>query len=54
LLKIVDAESDLPSNAFADRILEAVARWTGRSAAQNNDDDITLVVVRASGSPKTS
>ena len=48
LLKIVDAEPDLPSNAFADRILEAVARWTGRSAAQNNDDDITLVVIRSS------
>lgn len=48
LLKIVEAESDLPSNAFADRILEAVARWTGRSAGQNNDDDITLVVIRSS------
>jgi serine phosphatase RsbU (regulator of sigma subunit) len=47
LQKIVEAEPDLASNAFADRVLESVARWTGRSSAENNDDDVTLVVIRS-------
>jgi len=48
LQKVVEAEPDLPSDAFADRLLEAVTRWTGRSSAESNDDDVTLLAVRSS------
>jgi phosphoserine phosphatase RsbU/P len=50
LQKIVEAEPDLPSSAFADRVLEAVSGWTERTSAEGHDDDITLLVIRSSGS----
>ncbi len=51
LQSLVEAEPDLPSDAFADRVLEAVKAWTGRPSGEGHDDDITLLVIRSSGAP---
>jgi serine phosphatase RsbU (regulator of sigma subunit) len=45
---LLEASPDLPSREFADRALEAVSGWTRRSEAEGHDDDITLLVIRAS------
>ena len=45
LAKTPDARCD----AAADGVLDAVRSWTGRGAAESQDDDITLVVMRAEG-----
>jgi serine phosphatase RsbU (regulator of sigma subunit) len=47
---LLNRSPDLPSNAFADRVLEAVKAWTERSPAEGHDDDITLLVMRATQS----
>jgi serine phosphatase RsbU (regulator of sigma subunit) len=53
LQSLVEAAPDLTSDAFADRVLEAVKAWTARSPAEGHDDDITLLTIRAiqSGAP---
>ncbi|HYO13700.1 MAG TPA: PP2C family protein-serine/threonine phosphatase, partial [Thermoanaerobaculia bacterium] len=42
LREILTEASDLPADALADRLLQRVAAWTGRSAGF--EDDLTLVV----------
>jgi serine phosphatase RsbU (regulator of sigma subunit) len=47
LQSLIEAAPDLPSDAFADRVLGAVKDWTARSPAEGHDDDITLMTIRA-------
>jgi serine phosphatase RsbU (regulator of sigma subunit) len=47
LQALLETSPELPSGAFADHVLESVNGWTGRSAAEGHDDDITLLVIRA-------
>jgi sigma-B regulation protein RsbU (phosphoserine phosphatase) len=49
LRALLEASPDLPADAFADRVLEVVAGWTERSAAEGHDDDVTLLVIRSTG-----
>jgi sigma-B regulation protein RsbU (phosphoserine phosphatase) len=49
LRELLEASPELPSDAFADRVLGAVTAWTGRSADEGHDDDVTLLVIRSSG-----
>jgi serine phosphatase RsbU (regulator of sigma subunit) len=47
LLALIEGAPDMASDAFADRVLEAVKGWTARAAAEGHDDDITLLTIRA-------
>ena len=47
LQSLLEGAPGVPSGAFADRVLEAVKGWTGRSDGESHDDDITLLVIRA-------
>jgi len=49
LLALLDASPDLSSGAFAEHLLETLARWTQRSGADGHDDDITVLVIGANG-----
>jgi sigma-B regulation protein RsbU (phosphoserine phosphatase) len=49
LRELLEASPELPADAFADRVLAAVAEWTGRSADEGHDDDVTLLVIQARG-----
>ncbi len=44
---LLEASPDLASGEFADRVLEAVSRWTERTSSEERDDDITLLVIRS-------
>jgi serine phosphatase RsbU (regulator of sigma subunit) len=46
LQALVEADPNLTSDAFADRVLVKVKDWTARSPAQGHDDDITLLTIR--------
>jgi phosphoserine phosphatase RsbU/P len=49
LQALLEKAADTPSGALADRVLEAVKSWTGRSDGEGHDDDITLLVIRRNG-----
>ncbi len=49
LQALLQASPELPSDAFADRVLDAVTAWTGRPPGEGHDDDITLLVIRSNG-----
>jgi len=49
LQALLDGKAALSSDAFADGVLDAVREWTGRGAAEGQDDDITVVAMRATG-----
>jgi phosphoserine phosphatase RsbU/P len=48
LRALLEASVDQPADPFADRVLEALNEWTARPAGEGHDDDITLLVIRAS------
>ncbi len=48
LQALLAASSDLTCDALADGVLGAVRTWTGRGSAEGQDDDITVVMLRAS------
>jgi sigma-B regulation protein RsbU (phosphoserine phosphatase) len=48
LRKLLEASPELPSDEFADRVLEAVTAWTERPHGEGHDDDVTLLVMRSS------
>ena len=48
LQALLEESPDLESEPFAGRVLEALGGWTQRSAAEGHDDDVTLLVIRAS------
>jgi chemotaxis methyl-accepting protein methylase len=48
LQKLREASGEQPAAPFADRILEALDEWTARPPGEGHDDDITLLVIRAS------
>jgi serine phosphatase RsbU (regulator of sigma subunit) len=54
LQALLEGASDQSSSALADRVLEKVKAWTERSPEEGHDDDITLLVIRATESGAAS
>jgi sigma-B regulation protein RsbU (phosphoserine phosphatase) len=48
------AHSQLPAAALADQLLSEIARWSDRSSARLQADDITLVVIDWQGQPEAA
>ncbi len=48
LQALLEASVDQPADPFADRVLDALNEWTARPPGEGHDDDITLLVIRAS------
>ena len=47
--QFLEAEKDGSADQLADRLLEELARWSGRGGSEDLDDDITIVTFRVSG-----
>ena len=45
---LLEASLDQPADPFADRVLDTLNEWTSRPPGEGHDDDITLLVIRAS------
>jgi phosphoserine phosphatase RsbU/P len=48
LKSLLEAGADEPADALADRVLDSLNAWTARPSGEGHDDDITLLVIRAS------
>ena len=48
LQTLLEASLDQPADPFADRVLDTLNAWTSRPPGEGHDDDITLLVIRAS------
>jgi len=48
LQTLLEASRDQPADPFADRVLDTLNEWTSRPPGEGHDDDITLLVIRAS------
>ena len=44
-MQFIDSNRVLDTGPFADALLAEIAKWTGQSAAQSQQDDITLLVI---------
>ena len=44
-MQFIDSNRALDTGPFADALLAEIAKWTGQSAAQSQQDDITLLVI---------
>jgi phosphoserine phosphatase RsbU/P len=49
VLELLDKSQDLGTEAFADSIVDTLCRWSKRPRGQDQQDDITLVVVDFAG-----
>ncbi len=45
---LLEASRDQPAGPFADGVLDTLNAWTSRPPGEGHDDDITLLVIRAS------
>ena len=55
LQNLLEASRDQPADPFADKVLDTLNAWTSRPPGEGHDDDITLLVIRASGiSPESA
>ncbi len=45
---LLEASLDQPADPFADKVLDTLNEWTARPPGEGHDDDITLLVIRAS------
>jgi phosphoserine phosphatase RsbU/P len=43
--RFLEAEQSTSADQFADRLLEALSRWSARGSAEEMDDDITMVAI---------
>jgi phosphoserine phosphatase RsbU/P len=43
--RFLEAEQSTSADQFADRLLEALSRWSARGSAEELDDDITMVAI---------
>jgi serine phosphatase RsbU (regulator of sigma subunit) len=48
LQALLEASPDQSADPFAERVLDALNEWTARPPGEGHDDDITLLVIRAS------
>jgi len=44
-MQFIDSNRALDTGPFADALLAEIAKWTGQSAEQSQQDDITLLVI---------